>query len=254
MESKNIWLPLLLTFIAGISTGIGGILPFVIRDLRKTYLQFFLGLSAGVMIYVSFVELLRAAMLNIGFLNANVAFFCGILAIMLIDFLIPHEYIEEHIHRKVEMKDRKLLSAGIFTAMGIAIHNIPEGLAVFISSMDNIKLGISVALAIMIHNIPEGIAVAVPICCATGNRKKALFYSLLTGIAEPFGALLGILILAPILNAFILHFSLAFVAGIMVFISFDELLPMSYENQGSHISVLGILSGMLIMALSLYLL
>ena len=247
----QIWLPLLLTSVAGLSTAIGGLLPFFVKDLKKTGLPFFLGLSAGVMIYVSFIEMLRAAIVNIGFTMANAAFFGGILSIMFIDFLIPQEYIEERI--KLDSQDKKLMAAGIFTAIGIAIHNFPEGLAVFISCMDNTKLGISVAFAILIHNIPEGIAVAVPICCAIGSRKKAFVYSMLSGIAEPLGALAGILLLMPILTPFLLHFSLAFVAGIMVFISFDELLPLSFENSKSHISVLGIITGMLVMALSLYL-
>jgi ZIP family zinc transporter len=120
--------------------------------------------------------------------------------------------------------------------------------------MDNIKLGISVAFAIMIHNIPEGIAVAVPICYATKSRGKGFLYSLLSGLAEPLGALAGILILLPFLTTYLLHFSLAFVAGIMIFISFDELLPLSFEHQKNHITVSGILLGMLIMAVSLYLL
>lgn len=252
MKNIQIWLPLLLTSIAGISTGIGGLIFLCIRDLKKSHLQFFLGLSAGVMIYISFVELLTSAIVSIGILKANLAFFCGIFLIMLIDFLIPHEYIEEHI--RGEIKDKKLMAAGIFTALGIAIHNFPEGLAVFVSCCDNTRLGISVAFAIIIHNIPEGIAVAAPIFYATKNRGKAFRLSLLSGIAEPTGALIGILVLTPFLNPFVLDFSLAFVAGIMIFISFDELLPLSYEHQGSHISVLGIIAGMLIMALSLYLL
>ena len=247
-----IWFPLLLTFLAGISTGFGSLLSLFIREYKRRYLQFSLGLSAGVMVYVSFAELLASAIETIGFLSANVAFFGGVLSIMVLDFLIPHDYIEEHM--KGDPEDRKLMTAGVLTTIGIAIHNFPEGIAVFMSSIGDVKLGIALALAIAIHNIPEGIAIAMPIFYATKSRKRAFWYSLLSGIAEPIGALIGIAILMPFLTATILSLSLAFVAGIMVFISFDELLPLSYEGDGSHIAIFGILIGMLIMALSLFLL
>ncbi|MFH0948502.1 MAG: zinc transporter ZupT [Elusimicrobiota bacterium] len=248
----QVWLALLVTFLAGISTGIGGLIPLFIKDLKKKYLHFSLGLSAGVMIYISFAELLKSSVENIGFFTANIAFFSGIISIMIIDFIVPHEYIEEH--TKMNMKEQKLMSAGVFTALGIAIHNFPEGVAVFVSCLGNIRVGISVAFAVVVHNIPEGIAVAIPIYYATKSKKKAFWYSLLSGIVEPVGAIIAMLILLPFLTPKILYFSFAFVAGIMVFISFDELLPLSYEDEENHISVLGIITGMLIMAISLYIL
>ena len=140
--------------------------------------------------------------------------------------------------------------AGRFTALGIAIHNLPEGLAVFISSMADIKLGIPLAFAIAVHNIPEGIAIAIPILYATKSRAKAFWYSLFAGITEPLGALIGILILMPFLTPTFLALCFAFVAGIMVFISFDELLPLSLKQEGSHLSILGVISGMLLMCFS----
>ena len=248
MHCNISWLPVLLTVIAGLSTGLGGMIPLLIKNFSKEYLQFFLGLSAGVMMYVSFVELLGAAIRQTGILYANLAFFAGILVIMAIDVLIPHEYIEEH--AKTGVKDKKLLSAATLTAIGIAIHNFPEGFAVFISCTGDIKLGMSVALAIIIHNIPEGIAISAPVYKATGSRGRALLYSLATGVAEPLGALVGMLILAPFCSPTFISLSFAFVAGIMVFISFDELLPLSYENQKNHIAVFGIIIGMLIMFIS----
>lgn len=252
INAITLWFPLLLTFLAGISTGFGSLISLFIREYKRPYLQFSLGLSAGVMVYVSFAELLASAIKTIGFPSANVAFFSGILSIMVLDFLIPHEYIEERI--KVESGDRKLMTTGVLTTIGIAMHNFPEGIAVFMSSIDDVRLGIALAFAIAIHNIPEGIAIAMPIFYATKSRKRAFWYSLLSGIAEPVGALIGIAILMPFLDTTILAFSLAFVAGIMVFISFDELLPLSYEGDVGHIAIFGILIGMLIMALSLFLL
>lgn len=252
MNRIQIWLPLLLTFLAGIFTVIGSLITFCIKDFKKSHLQFSLGLSAGVMIYISFVELLSSAIKNIGFLKANLAFFAGIFLVMLVDFLIPHEYLEERI--KASGVDEKLMKAGIFIALGIGIHNFPEGLAVFISSLDNIKIGIALAFAIALHNIPEGIAVAMPIFYATKSRSKAFWYSFLSGFAEPAAAVLALLILMPFLNPMILSLCLAFVAGIMIFISFDELLPLSCSDKGIHISILGVILGMLLMALSLHLL
>jgi zinc transporter, ZIP family len=249
MVNKQIWLPLLLSVLAGLFTVIGSCLTFFIRDFKRSYLQFFLGLSGGVMLYVSFVELLPAAIHTIGPLKANIAFFGGILMVMLIDFLIPHEYIAEQI--KKDTHDPKLMAAGIFTAIGIGIHNFPEGMAVFMSALVNIKLGIALAIAIALHNIPEGIAVAMPIFYATKSKRKAFWYSFLSGFAEPAGAVIAILILMPFLNAGVLSLSLAFVAGIMVFISFDELLPLSVQSEGQHISIAGVILGMAIMAASL---
>jgi len=252
LNLKEFLIPLALTFLAGLSTGIGSLFALFIKDFKKSYLQFSLGLSAGVMVYVSFVELLGASIEEIGFLKGNLAFFAGIFFIMLIDYLIPHDYLEEHV--KSDFKDKKLLSAGMMTTLGIAIHNFPEGLAVFMSSIGDIKLGIALAVAIAIHNIPEGIAVAMPIYFATKSRKKAFWYSLLSGIAEPIGALVGILFLSPFLSVSFMSFLLAFVGGIMVFISFDELLPLAFQHEESHISISGIIIGMLVMALSLHLL
>ncbi len=246
---------LFLTFIAGASTGIGSLIAFFVKGFKKKHLSFALGLSAGVMIYVSFVELLGRSIADIGFIMGNAAFFVGIVTIMLADFLIPHSYIDEHAghkHLPKGGKERKLLSAGMMTALGLAIHNFPEGLAVFMGSLQNINLGITLMFAIAIHNIPEGIAVSMPLYYSTKNRKKSFIISFLSGIAEPVGAIVGIVILYPFLNAFIMSFLLAFVAGIMVFISFDELLPLSYEDKETgHVSIFGMIIGMLIMALSL---
>ncbi|OGX16885.1 MAG: hypothetical protein A3K83_04055 [Omnitrophica WOR_2 bacterium RBG_13_44_8b] len=249
MDNTKIWLPLLLSFLAGLFTVMGSLITFFIRDFKRSYLQFSLGLSSGVMIYVSFVELLAAAIKVIGPLKANFAFFSGIILFMLIDFLIPHEYIEERI--RTDTHDKKLMAAGIFTTLGIAIHNFPEGIAVFMSSLVSIKLGIVLAIAIALHNIPEGIAVAMPIFYATKSKRKAFWYSFLSGFAEPAGAVIALLLLMPFLGPSVLSLCLAFVAGIMVFISFDELLPLSCEGEGYHISISGVIIGMLIMALSL---
>jgi ZIP family zinc transporter len=171
------------------------------------------------------------------------------------DFENPHEA-----HRAEEMERRdlaagfnKLYRMGLFTALAIAIHNFPEGFATFMSALKDTKLGIAIAVALAIHNIPEGIAVSIPIFYATGSRKKAFVYSFLSGLAEPVGALVGYLILLSFLNDIVFGIVFASVAGIMVFISLDELLPAAREYGQYHLAAYGLVAGMLVMALSLLL-
>ncbi len=245
----------LFTVLAGLSTGIGSLIAYFIRKPKFSYLSFLLGFSAGVMIYVSFVELLGKSIDEIGFLLANICFFAGILGIYFVDKFIPHIHLDTKPdpHHKIK-HGKKLMAAGMLTAIGIAIHNFPEGMAVFAVSLDSLSLGLPIAVAIAIHNIPEGIAVSVPIYYATGNRKKAFLYSFLSGVTEPLGAAIGYLLLLPFLTTTILYATLAVVAGIMVFICFDELLPISREYGNEHLSTLGLFFGMVIMMLSLSLL
>ena len=247
----DVLIPFALTVFAGLSTSIGSFMSIFIRKLENRYLCLSLGFSAGIMIYISFTELLTSAINDVGFVFANAAFFAGMITITIIDFSIPHEYIEEHV--KGDKKDKKLMAAGIFTAIGIAIHNFPEGMTVFISALSDVSIGIPLAIAIAIHNIPEGIAVSMPIYYATKDHIKAFKYSFFSGIAEPIGALIAFVILMPFLSPAVLAYSLAFVAGIMVFISVDELIPLSHKHGEGRFTILGILAGMFIMALSLQL-
>jgi ZIP family zinc transporter len=251
MSDGKILIPLLLSLLAGSSTVIGGFLSLYIKKFNKTYLAFSLGLSAGVMVYISFLELIPSSIKGIGVLPANIAFFGGMILGMVIDFLIPHELIEGC--SNLNKENKMILTAGVTTAFAIAIHNFPEGIAVFMSSFGNIKLGIPLFLAIAIHNIPEGMAVAVPIYYSTKSRRKSVIYSLLSGMTEPLGAIIGFLLLSPFLTSSVLSFVLAVVAGIMVYISFDELLPLCFKSSEGHYSIMGIISGMVIMAISLYL-
>jgi len=241
-------LPLLLAFLAGISTLIGGLLSLLIKKPKFRYLCIAFGFSAGVMIFISFTELLAHGIETTGFLYAFFAFFSGIAFIYAIDILIPHIYEEE------TYKRNKLNKVAVLLFLGITIHNFPEGIAVFFSSMSNIELGILVAIAIAMHNIPEGIAVAMPIFYATKKRSKALLYSFLSGIAEPIGAILSFVFLSPFLNDFVLGIILSATAGIMIFISFDELLPYVYKHKNQHLSMLGLFLGMFVIAISIYLL
>jgi len=249
---------LLLTIFAGLSTGIGSTIAFFIRNPKTMYLSLALGFSAGVMIYVSFGELLPNAVDHIGNIMGSVAFFVGIFVIGIIDIFIPNEVNPHHfasITKKASSKvNPKLMRTGLFTALAIAIHNFPEGLATFGTALGDIRLGVLIAIAIAIHNIPEGISVSMPIFFATNNRKKAFTYSFLSGLAEPIGAIIGFIILMPFLTAGLLSSMLAFVAGIMVYISVDELLPMAHNYGHGHVVMIGFVMGMGVMALSLILL
>jgi ZIP family zinc transporter len=114
-------------------------------------------------------------------------------------------------------------------------------------------LGIAIAVAIAIHNIPEGIAVSIPMFYATGNKIKAFWYSFASGLAEPIGALVGITLLMPFMNDTVFGILFALVAGIMVYISLDELLPSAEKYGLHHLTIGGVIAGMGVMALSLLL-
>lgn len=264
---ENILFPLLLTLFAGLATGIGSLIAFFAKQTNKRFLSFSLGLSAGVMIYVSFVEIFSQAQdtltaelgLKEGMSMTVLFFFFGMLLIGIIDKLVP-SFENPHEVRSVESMntppDNKggLMRMGVMTAVAIGIHNFPEGIATFTAAVQNPTLGIAIAAAIAIHNIPEGIAVSVPIYHATGDKKKAFRLSLLSGLAEPLGAVLAYLVLMPFMSPVLMGCVFASVAGIMVFISIDELLPAAREYGEHHISIYGMIAGMAIMALSLILL
>jgi ZIP family zinc transporter len=246
----------LLTLLAGLSTGIGSTIAYFIRQPKIVYLAFSLGLSAGAMVYVSLVEMLPKASDLIGHGLGVLVFFTGILFIGIVDLLVP-EIENPHHYEGLEEPaasphdGHRLLRAGVMTALAIGIHNVPEGLATFTSALSDVHLGVLIAVAIAIHNIPEGIAVSVPIFYATSSRNKAFFYSFLSGMSEPIGALLGFLILSPFLTPAVMAGTLAFAAGIMIYISLDELLPTAHRYGHGHLVISGVVLGMLLMAVSL---
>ncbi len=263
MEQHNLIYALVLTLAAGLATGIGSLIALVARRTNKSLLAFSLGLSAGVMIYVSFVELFAHAQESLahnfgeqmGVLYAVLALFGGIALIAIIDLIIPSAE-NPHEARCVEdidspQKNKSLKRMGIMTAVAIAIHNFPEGIATFATAYEDSSLGLAIAAAVAIHNIPEGIAVSIPIYYATASRRKAFWYSLLSGLAEPLGGLLAFLVLMPLISESMMGVVLAAVAGIMIYISVDELLPAAREYGKPHTSLIGFIAGMAVMALSL---
>ena len=274
MDTENLLLAFGLTLFAGLATGIGSALAFFTRTTNTRFLSLALGFSAGVMIYVSFVEIFFKAKDELILALGEVAgtwttvgaFFGGIAIIGLIDKLVPNYENPHELHSIEEMEQgldnlpdneahdfAKLHRMGLFTALAIGIHNFPEGLATFTATLNDPTLGIAIALAIAIHNIPEGIAVSVPIYYATGSRRKAFKLSFLSGLSEPVGALVGYLLLMPFFTPVLFGVLFAMVAGIMVFISLDELLPAAEEFGEHHMTIYGVIAGMAVMALSLLL-
>lgn len=250
-----------LTLIAGLSTGIGSLLALVAKKTDTRFLSVSLGLSAGVMIYVSFMELMPQSVSLLGKVYGQkvseiymlLSFFAGIGLIALIDNLVPEDENPHEVHNVRDQKP-KLKRTAIMTAIAIGIHNFPEGLATFASALTDLEIALPIMFAIAIHNIPEGIAVSVPLYHSTGSKKKAFWLSFASGMAEPIGALIGFLFLLPFWTPVVNALLLSFVSGIMVYISFDELLPGTERYGHHHYGVAGVVAGMAVMAASLLIL
>lgn len=268
MIDSPVFFAFLLTLLAGLSTGIGSLMAFFSKSFNPKFLAASLGFSAGVMIYVSFIEIFPEAHksltlaygdeelfgLNKAYLLTVASFFGGIALIALIDKFVPsaenpHEI--KTLDNSTPAHDKKLMRLGLFSALAIGIHNFPEGVATFMAALQNPQLGVSIAIAIAIHNIPEGISVSVPVYYATKNRKKAFTLSFLSGLAEPIGALLAYFVLHRFMNDALLGYVFASVAGIMVYISLDELLPTAEEYGEHHVAIWGLIAGMVVMGISL---
>lgn len=260
---------------AGLATGIGSTIAFFAKTTNKGFFAVSMGFSAGVMIYLSFVEILPKASEYIARETSTVqaaaiaagALVAGLVLMAIIDALVPsganpHENTnvellgesETQLPGTEEMQSKALLRMGVFVALAIAIHNFPEGLATFLLVLDDPQIGIALAIAVAMHNIPEGIAVSVPVYYATKSRLKAFRLSFLSGLAEPAGAVIGYLILAQFLNDFVLGVIFAMVAGVMVFLAIDTLLPTARNSARGHLTVYGVIAGMAVMATSLVLL
>lgn len=280
---NDILFAFLLAIFAGASTCAGAAIAFFSKQDSTKMLSAGLGFSAGVMVYLSFVELLPASIKEFSKLSQNgeiialFIFFLSMLACIFIDKVVPDDVNPHEIEapeaycelRFCYLKDRKLRIAkqapaqnnaasnkalrrtGIFTAFAIALHNFPEGFATFASGLESIKLGVVVALAVAIHNIPEGVAVSLPIYHATGQKRKAFIFAALSGLAEPLGALVGALLILPLFGASAVAVSFALVAGVMIFISFDELFPVAKAYASGHECLYGLIAGMAVMAFSL---
>jgi ZIP family zinc transporter len=267
MSENSFWLAFGLTMIAGFATGIGSLIALIAKRTNTKFLCASLGFSAGVMLYVSFMELIPSAKEGLllhfgektGTLTLLLAFFGGMGLITFIDFLIPkpnnpHELQGVEDMNMPDYQQKTLHRTGIIVALSLVAHNFPEGIAAFTTAMSSgLSVAIPITIAIAIHNIPEGIAVSVPIYHATGNKRKAFWLSFLSGLSEPLGALIAYLFLMPFWSPLIHGIVMAAVAGIMVYISVDELLPTAEKYGEHHISISGLIAGMVLMAFSLFL-
>jgi ZIP family zinc transporter len=263
------------TLAAGLATGIGSTIAFFAKTTNKSFFALSMGFSAGVMIYLSFAEILPKATQYLSeYVTANEAaglaagaLIAGLVLMATIDALVPsganpHENTDVELLGNTdtplptvdEVQNKALLRMGVFVALAIAIHNFPEGLATFLLVLDDPEIGIALAIAVAMHNIPEGIAVSVPVYYATKSRLKAFRLSFLSGLAEPAGAVIGYLILAQFLNHFVLGIIFAMVAGVMIFLAIDTLLPTARNSARGHLTVYGVIAGMAVIALSLVLL
>lgn len=295
---EAVWIAFGLTLFAGMATTIGSVIAFTAKRTNYRFLSVATGFSAGVMLYVSFVEIFfkgveslvpRFGETGAHWINTG-SFFGGMLLIGLIDNLIPAAENPHEVHSERETRPlhdpsaplpdfenvsasevqprgahdhrahNKLMRMGLFTALAIGIHNFPEGLATFLAALQDPGLGAAIAIAIALHNIPEGISVSVPIFYATGSRRKAFAYSVLSGLAEPVGAIIAYAAMRLMFSGSngaipqeIMGLLFGGVAGIMVYISLDELLPTSRAYGKGHDSLYGLVAGMLVMALSLLL-
>lgn len=263
----NLGIAFSLTMLAGLTTAVGGAITFVTNKSDLKFLSLGLGFSAGVMIFISLVDIIPGAkeMLKVNFPGSFewlvfLGFIAGLLISITIDYFLPdHVDTEELLHPNAPEQDNqykhyKLKRAGMMTAIAICIHNFPEGMATFLTTTQDTTLGLSVALAIAIHNIPEGIAVALPIYHVTGKKRYAMLYAALSGITEPIGALVGMLVVGLFLPQMLVGLLMAAVAGIMTYISFDTLLPLAKEYGNWHLSIIGIMSGIIFIWMSLILL
>lgn len=253
---------MLITLFAGLATTIGGGIAFIIKKKSLKALSVGMGFSAGVMIFLSFTDMVPEAnsLLSVHFPNnyewiTFIGFVAGLLIAILIDYFLPDHIDEEDmLHPDTpSRRNYKIKRAGLVTAVAICVHNFPEGMATFFTTTQNITLGLSVGLAIAIHNIPEGIAVALPVYHVTGKKRYAMLYAALSGITEPIGALVGMLLFGALLPQVLVGALMSAVAGIMIYISFDTLLPLAKEYGDWHQSLVGILSGIIVMWVSLIL-
>ena len=260
----------LVTLGAGLATAVGAAVGLFARHTNRQFLALALGFSAGVMIYVSFVEILPKAGDYItqglsdmaGAVTTAGAFLAGLAGMAVMYRVIPDLEHPELTNpstklpgeeQPVLVADRMLFTAGLGVALAVTLHNFPEGMATFFLTLDDPQVGLSVALAIAIHNIPEGIAVVVPIYYATRNRSLAFGFGALSGLAEPLGAIIGYALLQPFITDYVLGVVFAAVAGIMVYISIDSLLPAARQYGNAQLALYGMIAGMAVMAASLLL-
>ncbi|BAN98207.1 zinc transporter zupT [Plautia stali symbiont] len=246
--------PLLLTILAGGATFVGAIFGVLGQKPSNRVLAFALGFAAGIMLLISLMEMLPAALHAEGMspVLGYGMFMLGLLGYFAMDRLLPHQHPQDLM--AVNRRPTNLKRTAILLMLGISLHNFPEGIATFVTASSDMELGLGIALAVAIHNIPEGLAVAGPMYAATGSKAKALFWACLSGMAEILGGIIAFLLLGPAVSPVMIAAIMAAVAGIMVALSVDELMPLAREIDPHNNPSYGVLCGMTVMGLSLTLL
>ncbi|NLW96735.1 MAG: zinc transporter ZupT [Xanthomonadaceae bacterium] len=263
LPTQNLLIALAVTTAAGLATGFGGLLVFASKSPNARLLAFGLAFAGGAMVYVSLGEILTKSIASfsmhygerLGFTWGTLSFLAGVLVIVTIDRLVPnpHERLEVDDPYFREHNRDYVRRVGLLTAVAITAHNFPEGLATFFATLENPGVGLPLAFAIAIHNVPEGIAIAVPVYFATNNKAYAFTACLLSGLAEPVGAILGYALLRPFLSEAVFGAVFGIIAGVMVFLALDELLPAAKRYAKGHETVYGLVTGMGALAISLVL-
>lgn len=255
---NNALLAFTITFVAGASTAIGALAAFFVRKKDFKTIAFAMSFSAGVMIFVSFADIMpmSAELFGRSFSETKAEaatfamFFAGALIAGIIDRFVPEHITTEMLDKSGVAKKTNVRKAAIMTSLALAVHNFPEGLSVFFSTLEDTRMGLALGFAILLHNIPEGISVALPAYQSTGSRKKAFWLSTCSGLVEPFGALCAYFVFAPFLTPTLVGACMAITAGLMVYIALDELLPMAKEYDEQHSAIVGVFLGMAVIALS----
>ena len=262
-STSSVLVALAVTLAAGLATGLGSLLVIFAKGPNPRLLAFGLAFAGGAMVFVSLSEILNKSIASFslaygpreGFAWATGAFLVGMVAIMVIDRLVPnpHDSLTTDDPALLEHNRDYIRRVGLMTAVAITAHNFPEGLATFFATLESPAVGLPLAFAIAIHNIPEGIAIAVPVYYATGRKRYAFVASLLSGLAEPVGAAIGYVLLAAVLSEAVFGALFGIIAGVMVFLAIDELLPAAKRYARGHETVYGLVSGMGVLAISLVL-
>lgn len=264
MDISNVLMSFGLTLVVGLSMGLGSLISFFVKETNKKFLAISLSFSAGIMVYVSFMAILPEGMElieeNLGHERGHgwalVAFFSGMILVAIVEKLVHglgggHGDHDHSGHHHLDTEGEHLNKLGLVSAIAIGIHNLPEGLAIFTAGLNDISLAIPIALAVVMHNIPLGMAISIPIYYSTKSRKKAMLYTVLVGLCQPLGAVLGYIVLYRFFSDFLFGVLFSIIAGIMIFVAVDELLPTAQKYEDHHISVYGFIVGMIVMAASL---
>ncbi|OMQ23732.1 zinc transporter ZupT [Serratia oryzae] len=246
--------PLILTLLAGGATFVGALFGIIGQKPSNRLLAFSLGFAAGIMLLISLMEMLPAALHTPGMspMLGYGMFMLGLLGYFALDRLLPHQHPQDLVQKPI--KPHNLKRTAVLLTLGISLHNFPEGIATFVTASADLELGMGIALAVAIHNIPEGLAVAGPVYAATGSKTKALMWSGISGLAEILGGVLAFLLLGPMVSPVVMASIMAAVAGIMVALSVDELMPLAKEIDPHNNPSYGVLCGMAVMGFSLTLL